>query len=253
MIDRSRTEVRSKGILAMTLAKCPLRKTLFTLGLLALALTGTSPAKADMLVSNMTSSAGTFNVPLSYDTSYAQAGAQQFITGDQSTTISSVSVYLGDSTYTGSIVAELLNQVGSKDYNPPGSTVLQTFTTTQTHVANGTMVTFTATSSFTLAANTGYWFSLGTTAGSTGTLNWTAFQNPVTNTGSGSMYDEYLFGASTLDTGVRTGGEFSLAINTGLVSISSVAPEPSSAVIAGLTTLLVSGFWCCRERRRTAS
>jgi hypothetical protein len=235
------------------LAKCPLRKTLFRFGLFLMATSGAIPARADLLVSNLTSSAGTFNVPLSHDTIYAQAGAQQFITGNQSTTISSVSVLLGDSTYTGSIVAELLNQVGNKDYNPPGSTVLQTFTTTQTQVADGTLVTFTATSSFTLAANTGYWFSLGTTAGSTGSLDWTAFQNPVTNSGSGSMYDEYLFGSTTLNTGVRTGGEFSLAINTNSVSISGIVPEPSSAVIAGLTTLLVSGFWCNRVRRRAGS
>ena len=159
-----------------------------------------------------------------------------------------MTVLLGDSKYTGTIVAELLNQVGNLNYNPPGSTILQTFTTTQTHVADGTLVTFTPTSSYTLAANTGYWFALGTTSGSTGSLDWTVFENPVTNTGSGNIYDEYTFGSAVLNTGGRTGGEWSLAINGGPLSTATVAPEPSTAGIAALSTLLVSGYWWCRRR-----
>jgi len=227
----------------------PHGRTVFGFLLFVGLMSASRPARADLLVSDLTGSTGSFEVPLSYGTSYAQYGAQQFITGGQSTSIGSVTVLLGASTYTGgNIVAELLNQVGNQNFNPPGSTILETFTaTSQLSVAGGTEVTFTPTSSFTLAANTGYWFALGTTAGSTGNLNWTAFSNPV-NTGSGTIYDEYTFGSATLNTGGRTGGEWALAINGSGLSITSVAPEPSSAVIAIVGTLIASGYWRCRRR-----
>jgi hypothetical protein len=96
------------------------------------AISGTKSAKDDLLVSDLTSNNGSFNVPLSYGTSYAQYGAQQFTTGSHATSISSITLLLGDgtSTYHGTIVAELINQVEKLNYNSPGSTVLQTFATT---------------------------------------------------------------------------------------------------------------------------
>ena len=212
------------------------------------AISGMKTAKADMLVSDLTSNNGSLVVPLTYSTSYAQFGAQQFTTGSQSTSISSFTVLLGDatSTYHGTIVAELLNQVGNLNFNPPGSNVLQTFATTQTLGADGTQVTFNATSSYTLSANTGYWIALGTSSGSTGSLDWTVFKDSVSNTGTGSIYDQYTFGSSSLKTGGRTGGEFSLAINDTVA-----VPEPSGAAIVALSTALISGYWCYRRRGRT--
>jgi hypothetical protein len=139
----------------------------------------------------------------------------------------------------------LLNQVGNLNYNPPGSTVLQRFATTQTLGADGTKITFNASSSFTMAANTGYWFALGTSSGSSGSLDWIVFKDKVSNTGTGSIYDAYTFGSSSLNTGGRTGGEFSLAINA------IAAPEPSGAAIAAFSALIISGYWWYRRRGRT--
>jgi hypothetical protein len=227
----------------MRIVMIPIGKASVGLLLLLASTLASKTAQADLLVSNLTSSSGGLTVPLDYGTSYAQSGAQQFITGGDAFTITQVTVLLGDSSYHGTIVAELLNQVGNANFNPPGSTVLQTFTTTQTSVADGTQVTFTPTSSFTLAANTGYWFALGTTSSSTGNLDWTVFKNPVTKTGSGSLYDQYTFGSTTLNTGGRAGGEFSLQID-------GIVPEPSSAVIVTLATIAGSGYWWLRRRAR---
>jgi hypothetical protein len=217
------------------------------------------PARADVLVENISQSTGESTVGLSYSASYAQFGAQEFMTGSQGATLGTVSVLLGGSSYTGTVVAELLSDNGNPTSPEPGSTVRATFTTTTPDSSLGNtpiVVTFTPTSSYTLSANSSYWFAIGTTSTSTGSVNWADFSNP-TSTGSGSLPDDYVLGGAGTGSGgnwsgIWTGSEFSISISSSGAQIDAV-PEPATLSGACLGSLFLVLARRRSRRGRTAA
>jgi hypothetical protein len=193
----------------------------FGFGVVFTFLVNFSQSSGATIVSNLSDAvAGTGTV---FASGPPQFYAQEFTTGAQSATLGSVIAALGGAAQPFTASAALLANNG----NSPGSTVLTTFNVPAISSAYSDL-TFTPASSITLSANTSYWFEL--MASGTGDYKW-----QYTDTVSASISD-YAYSHDNGSTWtVETNGPFLIEVDS---PSSASAPEPSSLILVGLTTLL---------------
>ena len=173
-----------------------------------------------------------------------QFEGQEFNTGSQGYTLTSIVANVGGISGSLTLTAELVADNGN---TPAGGTVLTTFSvpTIGTSFANKTFDP--TTSGVTLAANTNYWFLLSYTSGS-GTFGWN-YAGTQTASGPGSLGNyatSFNNGASWVINNFGPGTPDLIQVNGNAV------PEPSTLSMAGVAGLIGLGAWLRHRTRKIA-
>ena len=207
------------------------------LGVLGFLLTAAHPSLAGVVVSNLSATVNKSGTISGYVP--PQAYAQEFTTGSQSVELESIIVSLGDATFGQAAYAELDADNGGL----PGTTLVLF---NQPSVGSSfSQVAFDPRSTFTLSANTTYWFALSAT-------RFTEFEWQYTFTASADLLNYAVSndGESTWTIGSPS-GPFLIQVN----SAATAVPEPSTwaMMLIGFTTVSWAAYRQQKKLARTAS
>jgi hypothetical protein len=190
--------------------------------------------RAGMIVGNLDQSTANNANSVKFN---AQTLAQQFNVGSQGYTLTAIQANLGNNIDPVTGFARIVTDANGA----PGTQVVANFTFPSVPATNpGANVEFDPTSNAVqLAANTHYWFVLGSSAG-TGFFEWAYATN--TNLTAGSVGT-----LGSLDSSTDNGATWGALGNTrGLIQVDgtpSAVPEPASFAMLGLGSLVAVGAW----------
>ena len=201
--------------------------------LVTIATIALSPARADVLVSNL-------SVPFRSTTPIGNAhdmieywAAQSFFTDANTYTLTSIRAMLRDGMGAPLVVAELRAPDAATTGFTPDTTaagLLATFTAPDVTGATSPRL-FSPIGSVTLLPNTEYWFILGSM---TGTYGWDYTENPTglsTGPGSTSYFsDSSDSGGTWRNYGGSTSNPYFIEVNV----LASAVPEPGSLTLMGI-------------------